>query len=125
MRKLAPVIAALLFSTQVSAAEIATEVQVRLQAAMQHYIDQISTDGAYTYIDPKNSTLRTVYPANVHPMVLGFGDDFFVCSELVDKSGTNLTADFLIRRFDDDYRVVQMILDNRPLVEAAMSKIGK
>lgn len=125
MRKLGMVLAALAFSAPVLAADIPAEVQVRLQGAMQHYIDQISVDGSYTYIDPKTSQLRTVYPANVHPMVLGFGKDYFVCSELVDGSGKKLTADFLVRKFGGDYRVVQMILDNRPMVEAAMSKVGK
>lgn len=117
--------AALAFSTPVAAADIPPQVQVRLQSAMQQYIDQISVDGAYSYIDSETSELKTVYPANVHPMVLSFGDDYFVCSELVDENGSNLTADFLVRQFGDGYRVVQMIIDNRRLVEQAMSKVGR
>jgi hypothetical protein len=58
-------------------------------------------------------------------MVLPFGKDYFVCSEMVDENGSHITADFLVRRFDDDYRVVQMILDNRPLVESAMEKVNR
>lgn len=111
------------FSAPASAADISSEVQVQLQSAMQHHIDQISVDGAYTYIDAETSELKTTYPANVHPMILEFGSDYFVCSEFVDEDGTHFTADFLVRRVGDDYRVVQTIIDNRPMVQRAMSRI--
>lgn len=127
MRQLALVgamFATLVFSAPASA-DIPSELQVRLQSAMQHYIDEISIDGAYTYIDAETSELKTVYSANVHPLILEFGNDYFVCSEFVDEAGTNLTADFLVRKVGDDYRVVQMILDNRRMVERAMSRIAQ
>ena len=124
MTKIIALIGGLLFWLSVAAAEIPPETQVKLQAVMQQYVDQVSTGGAYTYIDLEEQSLKTVYPANVHPMVLPFGEDFFVCSEMVDESGKHITADFLVRRFDDGFRVVQMILDNRPVVEAAMAKVG-
>jgi len=125
MRKLALTLAALIIAVPAYAAEIPIAVQVQVQSAMQQYIDQISVGGAYSFIDQKSSDLKTVYPANVHPMVLSFGDDFFVCSEVIDGGGKNLTADFLVRKFGDEYRVVQMFLDNRSLVEAAMAKLEK
>ncbi len=124
MRKTLLVLALLGFAAPASAADISTEVMVRLQVAMQEFIDERTVDGAYSYIDAESAQLRTVYPANVHPMVLAYGDDYFVCSELVDETGENLTADFLVRQIGDEYRVVQFILDDRPLVSAAMSKGG-
>ena len=124
MAKVALLIGILLFSFPAAAAEIPPETQVQLQAIMQEYVDQISIDGAYTYIDHNSEELKTVYAANVHPMVLPFGKDYFVCSEMVDENGNHITADFLVREFDDGFRVIQMIVDDRPLVEAAMAKIG-
>lgn len=124
MAKIALLIGILLFSFPAAAAELPPETQVQLQAIMQEYVDQVSIDGAYTYIDHDSEELKTVYPANVHPMVLPFGKDYFVCSEMVDENGNHFTADFLVRKFDDGFRVIQMILDDRPLVEAAMAKIG-
>ena len=125
MTRLALFFGLLLLSLPATAAEISPEIQVQLQAATQQYIEQVSAEGAYIYIDHKSEDLKTVYPANVHPMVLPFGKDYFVCSEMVDENGSHITADFLVRGFDDDYRVVQMILDNRPLVESAMEKVNR
>lgn len=124
MRKMLPALALLGFAAPAIAADIPAEVQIRLQVAMQEFVDERTVDGAYSFIDEESAELRTVYPANVHPMVLVYGDDYFVCSELVDGSGENMTADFLVRKIGDEFRVVQFILDNRPLVSAAMSKAG-
>jgi hypothetical protein len=114
----------LLITSQVFAMEIPTDVKVKLQAAMHNHIDQVSVDGAYSYLD-KSTELKTLYPANTHPMVLRFGEDYFVCSDMVDENGDSHPADFLVRRIGDDYRVVQMLVDQRDVVEAAMKKGGK
>ena len=125
MRKIGLVLAALFFSTPVLAAGTSADVQVQVQSAMQLYIDQISIGGSYTYVDAKSRKYRTLYPANAHPFVVTIGEDYFVCSEMVDGAGTTLTADFLVREIDKQYRVVQMIVDDRPLVEAAISNAKK
>ena len=108
----------------VHADEIPTDLQVELQSAMLSYTDSILDDGAYSYIDTEEDALRTVYPAQVHPFVVPFGDDYFLCSEMVTDEGAPVTADFLIRRIGGAYRVVQLILDDRPAVQAAMAKLG-
>ncbi len=99
--------------------------QVELQTAMLNYMDSILVDGGYSYVDTKTDSLSTVYPANVHPFVVSLGDDYVVCSEMIDESGNTVTADFLVRRIGGDYRVVQMILDDRESVQGAMSKLKK
>ncbi|GAB6040869.1 hypothetical protein [Endothiovibrio diazotrophicus] len=113
-------IALLLLAGGAVAGEIPAEVQVNLQNAMHHYLDRVSLDGAYRYVDPKSAERVTLYPANTHPMVLSYNDDYFVCSDLVSENGDSHTADFLVRRFGDDYRVVQMLVDQRAAVEKAM-----
>lgn len=116
---------AFLFSTSALAADIPTDLQVELQSAMLSYIDEIVVDGAYTYVDTKEQAVKTAYPANIHPIIVPFGDDYFVCSEMVDDSGNKMTADFLVRLIESDYRVVQLIIDDRKAMEVAMSKLGQ
>ncbi len=115
---------ALLYSTSSWAADIPAELQVELQNLMLNYIDSIAPDGAYTYVDTENDGLKTVYPANVHPIIVPMGDDYFVCSEMIDEEGNSLTADFLVRRIDGEYRIVQTIMDDREAVMAAIAESG-
>jgi len=116
---------ALLIATSASAADIPADLQVKLQGAMLQHLDEIVVDGVYSYVDPKSQAVRTVYPANIHPMVVPFGDDYFVCSEMIDEGGDNLTADFLVREVGGTYRVVQVLIDDRPAMMAAMAKLGQ
>lgn len=124
MRHLVAAIA-LLIATNASAADVPAELQVQLQSAMLRHLDEIVVDGAYSYVDAKSSALKTVYPANIHPMVVPFGQDYFVCSEVIDEGGNNLTADFLVREIGGEYRVVQTLIDDRQAMMAAMSKLGQ
>ena len=119
MKFLIVTLSALLLAFPAFAAEVAPDVQVKLQNAMQSHLDGVSDDGAYTYLTPAAAT-RTLYPANTHPMVLAYGDDFFVCSDMVDEAGKSFTADFLVRQIGGDYRVVQMMVDQREVVKKAM-----
>ena len=113
-----------LFAGSALAEEIPTELQVELQSAMLSYTDSILQDGSYSDIDTEEDLLRTVYPAQVHPFIVKFGPDYFLCSEMITEDGATVTADFLIRQIGDDYRVVQLILDDRPAIQAAMAKLG-
>ena len=115
-------LALLLLATGAVAGEIPAEVQVNLQNAMHRHLDRVSLDGAYRYLDTATAEPVTLYPANTHPMVLRYRDDFFVCSDLVGEGGESHTADFLVRRIGDDYRVVQMLVDQRAAVESAMKR---
>ncbi len=124
MKKLLCVVALLLFSGPVMASDIPTEVKAKLQSAMISHVDGVMVDGAYTYLDTTTNAFETVYPANVHPMVIPAGRDYFVCSEMITEDGDTVTADFLVREVSGDYKVVQMIVNNRGALQAAMKKIG-
>lgn len=108
-----------------SAEELPTGLQVELQSAMLTYTDSLLVDGGYGYVDTRTGEARVVYPANVHPFVVVFGDDYFVCSEMVDDDGGRVTADYLVRRVGDDWRVVQLILDDRAAIERALARLGE
>ena len=123
MRAAALLVMVLLAVRSAFAADIPTDVQVRLQSAMLAHVDSVAVDGAYTYVDASSDEIRTVYPANVHPFVIGAGLDYFVCSEMIDESGDTVTADFLVREIGGNFRVVQMIVNDRESVQAAVKKL--
>ena len=100
-------------------------LQIELQTAMLTYTESIFVDGGYSYIDTKEDALKTVYLANVHPFVLPMGDDYVVCSEMIDDAGNSITADYLVRRIAGKYKVVQMLIDDRESLTRAKSKLGK
>ncbi len=102
-------------STSSWAAQIPANLQVELQSVMLEHIESIVVDGAYTYVDTTDDAIKTVYPANVHPLIIPFGDDYFVCSEMIDEEGNKFTADFLVRT----------IMNDRESVSAAISKLGR
>lgn len=120
MRTGALIAALILWAAPALAAEVPADVQVKLQNAMQRHLETVSKDGGYTYVTPA-AQQRTLFQANTHPMVLAYGSDYFVCSDMVDGNGMSYPADFLVRELDGDYRVVQMLVDQRKVVEAAMN----
>jgi hypothetical protein len=103
---------------------LSTDLKTKLQSAMISYVDNIVVDGSYRYVDAKSGSFTTVYPANVHPIVLTAGADFFVCSEMINEEGDAVTADFLVREIEGAYRVVQMIVNDRASVKSAVNKLN-
>ena len=43
----------------------------------------------------------------------------------IDENGESITADFLVRQVGENYRVVQMIVNDRESLQSAMSKFSK
>lgn len=124
MRVIAFPVACILGVTPAVGADIDTELQVQLQSLMLSYTDSVLVDGGYTYIDTADDALKTVFPANVHPFIVTLGDDYVVCSEMIDENGDAVTADFVVRRIGDEYRVVQMLVNDRAALQGAMKKLS-
>lgn len=103
------------------AKEPSAELQVKLQSAMHKYIDSLLVDGGFTYLDTKKNVITTVYPANVHPFVVAVDGEYFVCSEFINENGDTITADYLVREVGGDFKVVQIIVDDRESLKEAMS----
>lgn len=114
---------AIMISGPSHAGELSTDIKTKLQSAMITHIDSVTVDGSYSYVDTKSGSFTTVYPANVHPIVLSAGNDFFVCSEMINEEGETVTADFLVREIEGSYRVVQMIVNDRASVKSAVKKL--
>ena len=111
--------------TPAYAGRLSTELQVKLQTAMLAYNDSILVDGQYSYLDTRSDSMRVAYPASAHPVVVTLGDDYFLCSEFINDEGNTITADYLIKKSGKQYKVVQMILDDRQSLQNAIRKMGK
>lgn len=122
LQAIALLIVASLSAPPAHAQDIPADVQVRLQTAMLNYNDAILDQGSYHYLDTDKDRMSVAYPANAHPFIVTLGESYFVCSEFIDAQGNTITADYLVRQVDGEYRVVQMILDDRKSLQKAMKK---
>lgn len=112
-----------MLSTGAAHAEsLSAEQKAQFQSAMISHVESVSVDGAYTYLDTKTQAIKTVFPANVHPFVVKVDGKIFVCSEMITEAGDTVTADFMIDEIGGSYRVVQMLVNNRDALKAAMKK---
>ena len=122
MRRISVAAALMLSGLSAQAQSMSAEQKAQFQSAMISHVEAVSVDGAYTYLDTKTQAIKTVYPANVHPFVVKVAGKVFVCSEMVTETGETVTADFMIEEIDGSYRVVQMLVNNRDALKAAMKK---
>ena len=77
--------------------------------------------GKFFFVDRQTNELIAGYSANVHPMIVPYKDGaIFVCSEVVTEKGDRITADFLTVPVEGGYKVVEVIMNNRPSVKKMM-----
>ena len=73
-------------------------LKAALQATMTHFIDNASDDeGGFHYIERQSGALMTAYPSVIHPKIIPFGDDYFLCIDMLAANGTRRLVDFLVR----------------------------
>ena len=103
------------------AAEISAEIKAKTQLSMAEFMKSRSdADGRFHFVDDKTNKAAFGFSANVHPMVVPYGQHIFVCSEVVLENGERITADFLTVRIDGAYKVVEVIMNNRDRVKGMM-----
>ena len=103
------------------AAEISAEIKAKTQLSMAEFMKSRSdADGRFHFVDDKTNKAAFGFSANVHPMVVPYGQHIFVCSEVVLENGERITADFLTVKIDGAYRVVEVIMNNRDRVKGMM-----
>lgn len=124
MNRILAATALMLSGVSVQAQSLTAEQKAQFQSAMISHVEAVSVDGAYTYLDTKTKTIKTVYPANVHPFVVSVSGKVFVCSEMITETGEAVTADFMVEEIDGTFRVVQMLVNNRDALKAAMKMGG-
>ena len=111
------------FSSQTAIAEeVSAEVKAKAQLTLAQWMKDRSDDsGKFYFVDRQANELVAGYSANVHPMIVPYKDGaIFVCSEVVTENGDRITADFLTIPVGDGYKVVEVIMNNRPAVKKMM-----
>ena len=57
----------------------------------------------------------------MHPKIIPLGDDQVLCIEMFDKAGGRHDADFVMRRTDAGWMVVDILINQRALLKKARS----
>ncbi len=93
-----------------------------MQAAMQQFIDRSLVKGAYLQIDMKDGKVRHLYPNKAHPMILGMGEYFVLCSDFRDASSGSVNVDFYLARENDLFVVFHVAVDDRVMLQRQISE---
>ena len=110
-------------SLQLAAAEeVSAEVKAKAQLTLAQWMKDRSDDtGKFYFVDRQTNDLVAGYSANVHPMIVPYKHgSVFVCSEVVTENGDRITADFLTVPVGDSYKVIEVIMNNRPSIKKMM-----
>tara|TARA_B100001741_G_scaffold162717_1_gene134523 strand:- start:247 stop:681 length:435 start_codon:yes stop_codon:yes gene_type:complete len=104
------------------AEEVSAEAKAKAQLTLAQWMKDRSDDsGKFYFVDRQANELVAGYSANVHPMIVPYKDGaIFVCSEVVTENGDRITADFLTVPVGDGYKIVEVIMNNRPSVKKMM-----
>ena len=116
-------IALCISSFQLAAAEeVSAEIKAKAQLTLAQWMKDRSDDtGKFYFVDRQTNDLVAGYSANVHPMIVPYKNgSVFVCSEVVTENGGRITADFLTVPVGDSYKVIEVIMNNRPSIEKMM-----
>ena len=111
-----------LSSPSAIAEEVSAEAKANAQLTLAQWMKERSDDsGKFYFVDRQANELVAGYSANVHPMIVPYKDGaIFVCSEVVTENGDRITADFLTVPVGDGYKIVEVIMNNRPSVKKMM-----
>tara|TARA_B100000315_G_scaffold46196_1_gene40976 strand:+ start:6366 stop:6716 length:351 start_codon:yes stop_codon:yes gene_type:complete len=111
-----------IFSIVAIADDISVEDKAKAQLTLAKWMKSRSDDkGRFLFVDRQTNDLMGGYSANVHPMIVPYKDGaVFVCSEIVTDNGDRVTADFLTVKVGDDFKIVEVIMNNRDSVKKMM-----
>lgn len=126
MNRIAAAFAALIASTTLSTIAHAGSSgelidKVKLQVAMQQYIDANLVDGAYLHFNQEDGSIRELFPATAHPMILSYGQYVVMCTDFRDGEGKAVNVDFYLAARDSDYVVFDSVVNDR----TALAKLMK
>ena len=122
MSRILVVLVLAIFSFAATADDISAEDKAKAQLTLAKWMKSRSDDkGRFLFVDRQTNDLMGGYSANVHPMIVPYKDGtVFVCSEIVTDNGDRVTADFLTVKVGDDYKIVEVIMNNRDSVKKMM-----
>lgn len=53
---------------------------------MQQHIQRSLVKDAILQLDAETGEIRSLYPTKAHPTIIAMGDNFILCTDLLDKS---------------------------------------
>jgi hypothetical protein len=99
------------------------QTKIDLQAALLSFLEHASDEaGRFAVIDRSSGTLTRVYAGAMHPKIVPFGDDQILCIEMFDDAGGKHEADFVLRRHNGGWMVVDILFNQRPLLKKALRR---
>ena len=122
MSRILVVLVLAIFSFAATADDISAEDKAKAQVTLVKWMKSRSDDkGRFLFVDRQTNDLMGGYSANVHPMIVPYKEGtVFVCSEIVTDNGDRVTADFLTVKVGDDFKIVEVIMNNRDSVKKMM-----
>lgn len=128
MKKLTILIASLwlvIMPSGASASEPDAVTKAQLQTTMIAFLDEAADEnGAFPVIDRETGRRVAVFPGAIHPHIVPYLDDYFLCIEMFDVAGKKYDADFLIRNGADGWMVIDIMMNQRDLLRKAIANSG-
>lgn len=108
------------FSFQAQALD--SQSKIDLQAALLNFLELTSDEsGRFRVIDRDSGKPLEIYAGAMHPKIVPLGDDQVLCIEMFDKAGVRHDADFVMRQTEAGWLVVDILVNQRPLLKKARS----
>lgn len=103
------------------AADVDLQTKVALQSTLDTYIEKSSVDGQLTLIDVNARSMTSVFMSNAHPMIVPIkGGKYFLCADGYDADGNEVKLDFLVVAENNEYQIVDTILNGREEIKTIM-----
>ena len=98
------------------------QMKIDLQATLLSFLETASDDaGRFAVIDRSTGRLTKVYAGAMHPKIVPFGDDQ-ILRKMFDDAGGKHDADFVLRRHEGGWMVVDILFNQRPLLKKALKR---
>ena len=117
------IVALLSASVSLQAQALDSQSKIDLQSALLNFLELTSDgDGLFRVIDRDSGEPLEVYAGAMHPKIVPLGEGQVLCIEMFDSAGGRHDADFVMRRTDAGWIVVDVLVNQRPLLKKAMSR---
>ena len=109
----------------VSAWSLDAVTKAQLQTTMITFLEEAADEtGAFGVLDRETGVRVAVFPGAIHPRIVPYGSDYFLCIEMFDMTGNKYDADFLIRNGTEGWMVVDVMMNQRALLRKAIANSG-
>jgi hypothetical protein len=109
----------------VTASDLDAVTKTQLQTTMITFLEAAADEaGAFGVIDRDTGVRVAVFPGAIHPRIVPYGADYFLCIEMFDRAGKKYDADFLIRDGSKGWMVVDVMMNQRDLLRKAIANSG-